>query len=85
MEVVDHDLGLLADGVIMRLDVKSQLLLGPLDVELRVFLDFLDEHDRVDSVLGRLVFVLLGAGQGNVHRGRRPAALAGMGLVDQAG
>ena len=40
-------------------------------------------HDPVDLVLGRLVFLLGPAfRQGHAHRGRRLAALAGVGLVD---
>ena len=39
VEVVDHDLGLEADGVVVALDVAAQLLLRPFGVELRVALD----------------------------------------------
>ncbi len=43
VEVIDHDLGLQADGVVVRLDVAAQLLLRPLGVELRIVLDRLDQ------------------------------------------
>ena len=43
VEVVDHDLGLDADRVVVALDVVAELLACPLDVELRVGLDGLDE------------------------------------------
>ena len=52
VEVVDHDLGLEADRVVVALDEAPQLLLGLLDVELRVVLHRLGElvvagHRRV--------------------------------------
>ena len=52
MEVVHHDFGLHADGVLVVLDVAAQLLPGPLGVELRVALRRLDQpvvavHRRV--------------------------------------
>ena len=43
VEVVHHDLGLEADGVVVALHVAAQLLLRPLGVELRVALDRLDQ------------------------------------------
>ena len=43
VEVVDHDLGLQPDGMVVALDVAAELLLRPLDVELRVAFDCLDE------------------------------------------
>ena len=43
MEVVHHDLGLEADGVVVALHVAAQLLLRPLGVELGVALDRLDQ------------------------------------------
>ena len=67
VEVVDHDLGLEADGVVVALDVAAQLLLGPLGVELRVALDRLDqlvvaldrrvvlEHVQDEALLDRLL------------------------------
>ena len=52
VEVVHHDLGLEADGLVVVLDVAPQLLPGPLGVELRVALHRLDQlvvavHRRV--------------------------------------
>ena len=43
MEVVDHDLGLEADGVVVVLDIAAQLFSGALHVELRV------AHHRLDQ------------------------------------
>ena len=67
VEVVDHDLGLEADGVVVALDVLAQLLLRLLRVELRVVLDRLDqlvvavhrrvalEHVEDEALLDRLL------------------------------
>ena len=43
VEMVDHDLGLEADGVLVTLDVAAQLPPGALGVELRVLLHVLDQ------------------------------------------
>jgi len=156
VEVVHHDLRLLADRVIVGLDVPAELLLRFLGVELRVVLHRLGEpvvalhrsvvlehvqdealldrllprvaveravldlltlrprvtkdlqrlvlgrrgegevarvrqhlpreHDPVDGVFGGLVLLLTAPfRQGDVHHGRRSAALAGVRLVNQDG
>ena len=43
MEVIDHDLGFEPNRVVAALDEAAQLLLGLIDVELRVFLHRLGE------------------------------------------
>ena len=43
VEVVDHDFGLQADGVLVVFDVSAQLLPGPLGVELRIVSRRLDQ------------------------------------------
>ena len=85
VEVVDHDLGLQADGVVVALDEAPQLLLRLLDVELRVVLHGLGEpvvagHRRVVREHVQDEALLDGLLHGVAVEGAVPDGAVGLGI-----